>query len=40
MGRKDIINNIRSYAVILFLHLIKRQELLNQAMKLIDGEEI
>ncbi|MEB3280882.1 MAG: DUF29 family protein [Lyngbya sp.] len=25
MGRKDIINNIRSYAVILLLHLIKRQ---------------
>lgn len=25
MGRKDIINNIRSYAIILLLHLIKRQ---------------
>ncbi|KKD35554.1 MAG: DUF29 family protein [Limnoraphis robusta] len=25
MGRKDIINNIRSYAVILLLHLIKQQ---------------
>ncbi len=25
MGRKDLINNIRSYAVILLLHLIKRQ---------------
>jgi hypothetical protein len=25
MGRKDIINNIRSYAIILLLHLIKQQ---------------
>jgi hypothetical protein len=25
MGRKDLINNIRSYAIILLLHLIKRQ---------------